>query len=213
MKRLISVLSSMLLTIAVAGNVRASAQTTIMTVSTKNYTVQNGDSMWKICNKFQVGVSEVISLNPQISNPNNITPGNVLKIPNLDVIKAIENKVISIVNVERSKAGVSTLKGNWQLSRIARYKAEEMRDKNYFSHISPSFGSPFDMLKSFGMTFSAAGENIALGQQDPGSVMTSWMNSQGHKENILNVNYTEIGVGVAKGSNGNIYWVQQFIRR
>ncbi|MBC8061478.1 MAG: LysM peptidoglycan-binding domain-containing protein [Clostridiaceae bacterium] len=211
MKKVISIILSILLTTTMVSNVKASTQTA--NISTKNYTVQNGDSMWKICDKFQVGVSEIIGLNPQISDPNQIRPGNILKIPNLDAIKAIENQVISLVNIERSKVGIPALKGNWQLSRIARYKAEDMRDKNYFSHTSPIYGSPFDMLKKFGFSFSAAGENIAMGQQTPSEVMTSWMDSTGHRQNILNVTYTEIGVGIAKRSNGSIYWVQQFIRR
>lgn len=210
MKKLIMCLLSIFMVFGMVNNVKASQQAS---VSTKNYVVQAGDSMWKICNKYEIGVAEVVSMNPQISNPNNIYPGNVLKIPNIDAIKAIENEVIRLVNVERSKNGLTALRGNWQLSRIARYKAENMRDKNYFSHTSPDYGSPFDMIKNFGISFSAAGENIAMGQQNASSVMTSWMNSTGHRQNILNTGYTEIGVGIAKTSNGSIYWVQQFIRR
>ena len=87
MKKVICVLSSILITLSITSSVKVFAQTA--SVSTKNYTVQSGDSMWKICNKFQTGISEVVSLNPQISNPNNIFPGSVLKIPNIDAIKAI----------------------------------------------------------------------------------------------------------------------------
>jgi len=211
MKKVISAFLSIIITLGMVSNVSASMQTA--NTLTRNYTVLSGDSMWKICNKFQIGVPEIISLNPQVSNPNNIFPGSILKIPNIDAVKAIENQVISLVNIERSKVGLSALKANWQLSRVARFKAEDMRDKNYFSHTSPVYGSPFEMMKNFGISFSAAGENIAMGQQTPSSVMTSWMNSPGHRQNILNVNYTEIGVGIAKSSNGSIYWVQQFIRR
>ena len=211
MKKLIMSLLVILIALGMVGNVKASQQPS--NVNTRNYVVQSGDSMWKICNKFEVGVPEIISINPQVSNPNNIYPGNILKIPNIDGTKAIENEVIRLVNVERSKNGLAGLKANWQLCRVARYKSEDMRDKNYFSHTSPTFGSPFDMIKNFGICFSAAGENIAMGQQTPSSVMTSWMNSTGHRQNILNTNYTEIGVGIAKSSNGGIYWVQQFIRR
>jgi uncharacterized YkwD family protein len=86
-----------------------------------------------------------------------------------------------------------------------------MRDKNYFSHTSPTYGSPFDMMKKFGIDYMAAGENIAKGQPTSAAVMSSWMNSPGHKANILSENFTEIGVGVAKDANGTIYWTQQFI--
>jgi uncharacterized YkwD family protein/spore coat assembly protein SafA len=211
MKKVVSVLLSIVITLTLVSNVKASEQTAI--VATKSYTVQSGDSIWKICNRLQVGIPEVISLNPQLSNPNNIVPGAILKIPNLDAIKAIENQVITLVNIERSKVGLPALKANWQLSRVARYKAQDMRDKNYFSHTSPTYGSPFNMMKSFGISYTTAGENIAMGQQTPASVMSSWMNSTGHRQNILNIGYAEIGVGIAKSSNGSIYWVQQFIRR
>ena len=211
MKKVISGLLSMLFTFGMVSNV--SALTQISNMATKNYTIQSGDSMWIICNKFQVGISEVVSLNPQISDPNNIYTGRTLAIPNIDAIKAIESQVITIVNRERANAGLSGLSLNWQLSRVARYKAEDMRDKNYFSHTAPVYGSPFEMMKNFGISFSAAGENIAMGQQSPTEVMNSWMNSSGHRQNILNTRYTEIGVGIAKSSNGSIYWVQQFIKR
>jgi len=213
MKRLIIILSSIFIALGLVCNTRVMAYQQTSSTTIINYTVQSGDSIWKICNKFQIGVPEVIALNPQISNPNNIIPGNILKVPNIDAIKAIENQVISLVNAERSKIGLAALKANWQLSRVARFKAEDMRDKHYFSHTSPTYGSPFVMMKKFGITFSAAGENIAMGQKTPSAVMTSWMNSPGHRQNILNVNYTEIGVGIAKSSSGSIYWVQQFIRR
>ncbi|MOA18351.1 Cysteine-rich secretory protein family protein [compost metagenome] len=81
-----------------------------------------------------------------------------------------------------------------------------MRTNNYFSHTSPTYGSPFDMMKSFGITYNAAGENIAMGQKTPEEVMKAWMNSPGHKANILNANFNYIGVGY-----DNNYWVQEFI--
>lgn len=211
MKKIALALATVFLTFGFQGNVEAMQQP--VGSNTINYVVQSGDSMWKICNKFQVGVPEVIALNPQISNPNNINPGNILKIPNIDATKAIENEVIRLVNVERTKIGLPALKANWQLCRVARFKAEDMRNKNYFSHTSPTYGSPFDMMKNFGINFSAAGENIAQGQQTPADVMKSWMNSTGHRQNILNTRYTEIGVGIAKSSSGVITWVQQFIQR
>ena len=98
-----------------------------------------------------------------------------------------------------------------ELSNVARTKSEDMRDNNYFSHTSPTYGSPFDMMKKFGIDYMAAGENIAMGQPTAASVMNAWMNSPGHKANILSVNFTEIGVGVAKDASGTIYWTQQFI--
>jgi len=175
------------------------------------YTVIPGDSMWIIAVKYEIGLSEIISANPQITNASMIYPGQVLKIPNLDV-KTTENKVIGLVNVQRAKVGLPPLKANWQVSRVARYKSQDMINKGYFSHTSPTYGSPFTMMESFGIKFSAAGENIAMGQSTPEAVMNGWMNSPGHRSNILNPTYTEIGVGLAKNSAGTCYWTQMFIK-
>jgi uncharacterized YkwD family protein len=97
---------------------------------------------------------------------------------------------------------------NWELSRVARYKSEDMRDNSYFSHTSPVYGSPFQMIKAFGITYRTAGENIARGQRTPEEVVNAWMNSSGHRANILNPSFTEIGVGYAASGN---YWTQMFI--
>lgn len=176
------------------------------------YTVKPGDSLWKISVKNETGISELISLNPQLKNPNLIYPGNVVYIPNIQDIKTAESEVIRLVNIQRVNNGLPKLTANWQLSRIARYKSQDMINKNYFSHISPTYGSPFNMMENFGLKFSAAGENIAMGQQTPSSVVTAWMNSPGHRANILNPSYTQIGVGLAKNSNGTCYWTQMFIK-
>nr|WP_027309461.1 SafA/ExsA family spore coat assembly protein [Caloramator sp. ALD01] len=175
------------------------------------YTVQPGDSMWKIAQKYQVGISEIVAANPEIKNPALIYPGQKIKIPVIET-KAIESEVVRLVNIERSKAGLPALKENWQLSRVARYKSQDMINKNYFSHYSPTYGSPFDMIESFGIKFSAAGENIAMGQRTPQEVMNAWMNSPGHRSNILSPSYTEIGVGLAKDKSGRCYWTQMFIK-
>lgn len=203
MKRKNIIASTFLCLLLAGSKVHAQSATT--------YTVVPGDSMWKIAVKYEVGLSEIISANPQISNASMIYPGQILKIPNLDV-KAIENKVINLVNVERAKAGLQPLRANWQVSRVARYKSQDMINKGYFSHTSPTYGSPFTMMESFGVKFSAAGENIAMGQPTPESVMNGWMNSPGHRSNILNPTYTELGVGLAKDSTGKCYWTQMFLK-
>jgi len=176
------------------------------------YTVQPGDSLWKIAVKYEIGLSELIEANKQIKNPALIYPGDKIYVPNIDDIKAVENEVVRLVNAERAKAGLPALKVNWELSRCARYKSEDMLNKNYFDHQSPTYGSPFDMIKNFGIRYTAAGENIARGQRTPAEVMNAWMNSSGHRANILNKQFNQIGVGVAKASNGTLYWTQQFIK-
>jgi uncharacterized YkwD family protein/spore coat assembly protein SafA len=176
------------------------------------YTVKPGDSMWKIAEKYQVGISEIKAANPQVQNAALIYPGQKLSIPSMSDIKAQENEVIRLVNVERSKRGLPALAANWQVARVARYKSQDMINKNYFSHTSPTYGSPFKMMETFGIRFSAAGENIAYGQRTPAAVMTAWMNSPGHRSNILSTSFSQIGVGLAKSSNGTPYWTQMFIR-
>ena len=123
-----------------------------------------------------------------------------------------EAQVADLVNQERAAQGLPALKYNAELSKVAEAKAADLRDKNYFSHTSPTYGSPFDMMKSFGIRYTAAGENIAKGYTTPAAVMNGWMNSPGHKANILNSSFTEIGVGYVSGDNGAGYWVQMFIR-
>jgi uncharacterized YkwD family protein/spore coat assembly protein SafA len=177
-----------------------------------SYTVQAGDSMWKIASKYEVGVSEIIAANPTVKNPSMIYPGQKLTVPTINDIKAKEAEVIRLVNVERSKKGLAPLAANWQLARVARYKSQDMINKNYFSHTSPTYGSPFDMMEAFGVRFSAAGENIAMGQRTPAEVVTAWMNSPGHRANILSPSYNQLGVGLATSSSGKNYWTQMFIK-
>src|SRR3954452_14802610 len=123
------------------------------------YTVQSGDSLWKIAVRYQVGISEIISANPQFKNPNLIYPGNKVTIPSFDATKSIENQVVQLTNQERAKNGLKALTQDWELSRVARYKSVDMRNKNYFSHTSPTYGSPFTMMKNFAISYRSAGEN------------------------------------------------------
>jgi uncharacterized YkwD family protein/spore coat assembly protein SafA len=176
------------------------------------YTVRSGDSLWKIAVKYQIGLSELIEANPQIQNPSLIYVGQIVSIPNLDDIKALENEVIRLVNVERAKYGLSALKQNWELCRVARYKSQDMIKNNYFAHQSPVYGSAFTMMTNFGIKYTAAAENIAYGQKSAQAVVNAWMSSEGHRSNILSGSYDRIGVGAAKASNGTLYWTQLFIR-
>jgi len=207
------ILKALVLTVGMLVITGISSMVYAQDYNTLNYTIQPGDSLWKICVKYEVGVSEVLSVNPQIANPSMIYPSQIIKVPNLAEVKRLAKEVVTLVNQERAKLGLAPLTDNWQLARVARYKSEDMRDKNYFSHTSPTYGSPFDMMKNFGIKYMAAGENIAMGQQTSALVMKSWMNSPGHKSNILSKSFTEIGVGVAKNKSGTIYWTQQFIGR
>ncbi len=177
------------------------------------YTVRSGDSLWKIANLYQVGIAELIAANPQIVNPSMIYVGQKINIPSQAAYRSMEQEIIKLVNQERAKQGISPLTENWQTSRVARTKSEDMIKNNYFSHTSPTYGTPFKMLSDFGIKYSQAAENIASGQQTAQQVVDSWMNSSGHRANILNPNYNQIGVGVArKGTNGPLYFTQMFTK-
>jgi uncharacterized YkwD family protein len=123
-------------------------------------------------------------------------------------VSAYEKQVFDLTNVERAKAGLKPLVLDAKLSSVARTKSQDMHDKKYFSHTSPTYGSPFDMMKKFGITYSWAAENIAQGQRTPQEVVTAWMNSAGHRANILSSSATTLGVGYVADGN---YWTQMFI--
>lgn len=198
------------------------------------YTVGKGDTMWKLSKQYGTSLNNLMSANPQIKNPNLIYPNQIINIPtetnlpetpstpsvpgtpstpdNPSNIRLLEDEVIRLVNVERKKAGQPELIKNDELINVSRMKSQDFVDNNYFSHNSPVYGSPFDMLRSFGIRYSAAGENIASGQRTAAEAMNHWMNSSGHRANILNTSFNQIGVGVARDNNGNLYWTQMFIK-
>lgn len=117
----------------------------------------------------------------------------------------LEQEVLQLVNQARSSAGLNALEMDSALSNVAMAKAKDMHNNNYFDHNSPTYGSPFDMMRQFGISYRYAGENIAKGQSSAQQVMNDWMNSEGHRANILNGNYTKIGIAHYSGE-----WVQQF---
>jgi len=121
-----------------------------------------------------------------------------------------EKELLDLVNSERAKAGLPPVKLSAAVGTAARIKADEMCAKQYFNHTSPTYGTPFEMLRAFGISYRTAGENIAKGQKTANAVMGAWMNSQGHRANILNRDFTEIGVGYA-GDSQLTYWVIIFI--
>lgn len=185
--------------------------TALVSHAATTHTVERGDSLWKLAVKYQVGLSEIKSANPTIKNYDLIYPGQQINIPTISSsTTAYEAEVVRLVNQRRAEHGLKPLTQDWQLSRVARYKSQDMKDLGYFSHTSPTYGSPFQMMKSFEISYRTAGENIAKGYASPEAVVNAWMNSPGHRANILNATYTHIGVGFV--SSGN-YWTQMFISR
>ena len=205
--------------------------------SSAQCTVQSGDSIWHIAERYKIPFNKMLELNRHLHNPHLIFPKDKIEMPTDgnhgtgtttdqnsadDNISHGDNKVeqsapsseaeavLNLVNAERSKAGLKPLKMSEELRSIANLKARDMADKGYFDHNSPTYGSPFQMLQDFGVHYSAAGENIAAGQQTPEEVMNSWMNSSGHRANILNKNFDTLGVGVYHGGKYGVYWTQLF---
>lgn len=118
-------------------------------------------------------------------------------------------QVLALTNSARREAGCKPLAENAKLAAAAQAHSEDMAEKDYFAHDSRDGRSPFDRIKDAGYSFGAAAENIAMGQQTPAAVMDAWMDSSGHRANILNCTYTQLGVGYAAGS-GSPYWTQDF---
>ena len=195
--------------------------------------VQKGDSMWKIALRYKVPFNEILRLNKHYIDPHMIHPLDKILLPDgssgsettqhsdFDDISSDEQPisesdvsqqaqaVLSLVNAERSKNGLSSLTLSSKLTAVANEKARDMAENNYFSHESPTYGSPFQMLQQYGIRYRTAGENIAKGYKTPAAVVEGWMNSPGHKQNILNASYSAGAMGCYY-YNGSYYWVNNF---
>lgn len=125
-------------------------------------------------------------------------------------MNADEKEVFNLINQQRINNGLPALKVDDEVQRVAKIKAQDMVDNNYFSHTSPTYGSPFDMLKSFKISYNSAGENIAGNSSNSGAV-NAWMNSSGHKANILNSSFNYTGIGVVSSPKYGKIYVQMFI--
>lgn len=121
-----------------------------------------------------------------------------------------EKEVFDLINKQRTNNGLPALQNDSEVQRIARIKAQDMVDNNYFSHNSSTYGSPFDMMKSFKVSYKTAGENIAANSSNS-SAVTAWMNSSGHKANILNSSFNYTGIGVVSSPRYGKMYVQMFI--
>lgn len=178
--------------------------------NSSEYIVKPKDTLYKIAHQFHCKLQDLINANPVLKPKNGsyITPGQRLTLPTNEVLTGYEKQVLNLTNQARAQAGLAPLQGtDTALNRAARVKAEDMAHNNYFSHNSPTYGDPFTMMRGLGVQFSAAGENIAKGQQTPQEVVKAWLNSPGHRANIMNTNYQFLGVGYEANAK---CWVQQF---
>ena len=144
--------------------------------------------------------------------PNSSSKSEVMESKNTSSLTSDEQEVFELINEQRVKNGLSALKIDEEVQRVARIKAQDLVDNNYFSHTSPTYGSPFDMLKSFGITYRSAGENLA-GNSNNKAAVNAWMNSDGHRANILNDSFNYTGIGVVNSPKYGKIYVQMFIGR
>lgn len=171
------------------------------------YVIQtNGDYIGMVSSKY------VKLIYPKSNNSNNQNTNNTTNntTNNGSSLTADEKEVFDLINAKRTAARLSALKVDAELQNVARAKAEDMVKNNYFSHTSPTYGSPFDMMKSFGVSYKTAGENIAGNSSNSGAV-NAWMNSEGHRANILNSSFNYTGIGVVKSPKYGKIYVQMFI--
>ena len=171
------------------------------------YIVQvEGDYVGAVNKKY------VKAIYPNSSKSNNSSNNNSSSNSNstTTAMTTDEKEVFDLINNQRTQNGLSALKLDTETLRVARIKAQDMVDNNYFSHNSPTYGSPFQMLNSFKISYKTAGENIA-GNSSNSSAVTAWMNSSGHKANILNSSFNYTGIGVVKSSKYGKVYVQMFL--
>ena len=170
------------------------------------YIVQvEGDYVGAVNKKY------VKAIYPNSNNSNNSSSNNSNSNSNTNTtMTADEKEVFDLINKQRTQNGLSALKLDTETLRVARIKAQDMVDNNYFSHNSPTYGTPFQMLNSFKISYKTAGENIA-GNSNNSAAVTAWMNSSGHKANILNSSFNYTGIGVVKGSKYGKIYVQLFL--
>jgi uncharacterized protein YkwD len=125
-----------------------------------------------------------------------------------DALTAARAEILSLVNEQRATAGCKALTASSSLDQLAQNFSDEMAARGFFDHTDPDGKDPWDRAKALGIS-NLGGENIARGQADAKAVMEAWMNSPGHRANILNCDYTTLGVGIHYGTGGP-WWTQDF---
>lgn len=145
------------------------------------------------------------------SSSGTTTSGTTTSTTSSSDVTTAEQKAVELLNADRRANGLSDLKVSSALTAVARSHAQDMVDRNFFSHTNPDGKTLSDRLNQAGISFSAAGENIAENTSVQ-TAETSFMNSSGHRSNILNSTYTTVGIGVAFDSAGHVYVVQDFIK-
>ena len=175
--------------------------------------LNSANSQWVITsvNKAKGAESNSSANNNGTVNSGSTTTGTTSSSTSSASVTTAEKNAVELMNADRRANGLSDLKVSSAVTAVARSHAQDMAGRNFFSHTNPDGKTPFDRLKAAGISYSAAGENIAKNTSVQ-AAETSFMNSSGHRANILNSNYTTVGIGVAYDSAGNVYVVQDFIK-
>ena len=178
------------------------------------YTVQSGDTIWKISLKHNVDLEGLLRENPQVVNPNIIYPGDTLFLPDKQRIRKSEfQKMLYLINQERGRGGLPLLQQDEKLTDIANKKAFDMKDQGYVAHKSPTFGYPTVMLATFHIPCTFVLENIGAGPKTADEMFSTWVSSQVNRSNILEKKATHIGIGYARGGLHGHYWTAIIIEK
>lgn len=194
------------------------------------YTVRAGDTLSRIAQRHNTSVVAIARAN-HIQNVNVIHVGQRLAIPG-DKLRLTprpapprpaapirpagaspsleQQRVLQLVNAARTRRGLAPLRFTAGLNQVARQRSQDMVRRNYFSHTDPSGRNPYWHMRRAGISYRTAGENIAWGQRSPEEVVRAWMNSPGHRANILNPHFSQMGLGVARKPDGTPTWTQLF---
>jgi len=160
---------------------------------------------------------QAVDMTPTVTEEPDVETGEgVEKTPEEDVpvigLSQDEIKLLNLVNEARVNAGVPPLKFDAELVKVARLKAQDMVNGNYFSHASATYGSPFDMMKQFNISYRSAGENIA-GNRSIEGAFNAWIGDDNHKRNLLDEGFNYTGIGIADSETYGKILVQMFIKK
>lgn len=180
--------------------------------ATTEYKVEKADTLWKIADKFNKDLNDIINSNSHIKNPDLIYPGQTVLIPeqtgrrSIQKIAEGERTIWKLANEERKQKGLKPLVMDSILTGAAKQKSKDMMKFEYVSHNSPTYGNPTKMLRNQEISFLTVKENIGAGYRSADEMFSAWMNSSIHRANILDKRATHIGVGYVKGGLHGHYW-------
>lgn len=217
---------------AVVGALSATLIFPLTALGQDTYTVESGDTLYTIAEDHGVSLDALMEENSSIENPDVINVGQNIAIPESesssssesssaetsDVVSSqseseFEQEVLRLTNEVRAENGLEPVEADSSLQSVADAKSQDMIENDYFAHESPTYGSPFEMMQEFGVSYDGAGENIAAGQNTPQDVVDAWMDSPGHRDNILNPDFTHIAIGYEEGGEYGEYWTQMFLEK